>query len=318
MSCDAQAHPNIASDDSHFDMSNLRLPGAQQLPERHASVLRELCAALPTQAQMTYICQYRSSWWPLWREVIGYDFSGNNCKTLEEFASYVFSKGHPCLVALLLVFFAQATYELDTYVGVVERCIVSNDEYAGSDAGLLCLLALGSCYINTRPCRAWIIFRKAISLVQLRDVGHSGTKRSSRLDVIFWQLLIADKQISLLIGAPYMMPRHFYALDSSITAETPLNIAFPRRLAVLTGHVIDCVQGAEEPNLRKVLEVEEQIDTFLATLPPNYLDRTHISQDPDKVNQWVRVARVIGMNQLRAYIHLPLLLKTHGKGRFVQ
>lgn len=264
---------------------------------------------------MNEIFQYRSSWWPLWEATIGHDWSGHNCKTLEEFAGYVFSNGHPCLVALLLVFFAQSTYELDQYLAPVERCIVSNDEYAGSDAGLLCLAALGLCYFNTRPCRAWITIRKAITLLQLRDVGHHN-KRSKRLDAIFWQLLSTDRSISLLIGAPYMMPHHFYRLDDAVHDDTPFDIAVPRRMAVLIGYVVDCIQGIEEPTLHKVLEVEGLVDKFVSSLPPQYLDRDHINRNMNNTDKWVWLSRIIQLNQLKAYLHLPLLLKTHGKGRF--
>lgn len=63
---------------------------------------------------------------------------------------------------LIACLFCSRTYEMDSYVAAFERCIVGNDEYAGSDAGLLCLLALRLCYMNTRPCRAWLTIRKAI------------------------------------------------------------------------------------------------------------------------------------------------------------
>jgi len=113
-----------------------------------------------------------------------------------------------------------------------------------------------------------------------------------------------------------MMPHHFYRLDDAVHDDTPFDIAVPRRMAVLIGYVVDCIQGIEEPTLHKVLEVEGLVDKFVSSLPPQYLDRDHINRNMNNTDKWVWLSRIIQLNQLKAYLHLPLLLKTHGKGRF--
>ncbi|KAJ6146916.1 hypothetical protein N7497_008898 [Penicillium chrysogenum] len=128
---------------------------------------------------------------------------------------------------------------------------------------------LGSrlCLISAlQPRRAWLVYRKANSLLQLMGL-HRSRRRSESLDLFFWQLFSPDRWVSLLIGLPYSVPDHMcYVPIPPIDQSTPITFHH-RHMVLLTGRVIDCLRYTMGYCFSTVVGVDQEIDKITAQLP---------------------------------------------------
>lgn len=160
--------------------------------ESSEHVLHALRSYLPSKADMDEILRFNTSWWPLYRDSLGLVWTG--CDTLQSFASHALMSCEPTVTALLLVCLAISTGNQRTYLPPVEQLILNHDQYAGTEHGLNCLMALGLCYMSSlQPRRAWTVYRRANTLLQLN--GLHLRMRSEKHVNLFWQLFHADRWV---------------------------------------------------------------------------------------------------------------------------
>ena len=285
--------------------------------KRFSDAADDLCASMPSDRDMEDIFANKSSWWKMWRDTSGLIWGNEESDTLQEFATQALTHRNPALLGVLLVSFAISTGDLQRYLPPVERRILNDDELAATEDGLSCLMALSLCYvISLRPRRAWIVNRRANTLLQLNGI-HVTHRKSPRKDSIFWQFFHADRWIALMIGLPYMVPDHFCDLEiSPVGPEMPEEMFLDRRLAIITGRVIDCLQGIGGPSLSAVFEIEQQILDVTSQMPDKYLDIANIRECQDKMEKHTRLYRLIQVCLLRSYTHLPLFLRSANHSRY--
>lgn len=229
--------------------------------------------------------------------------------SLYGFALRALDAGHPALIGSLLVCLAFSVEDYDTYLVPIERNLLYHDNLAGSDYGLQCLMGLGlSLFSGLQARRAWIVFRRANALLQIRGI-HRSHRSSATLTSIFWQLFHADRWLSLIVGLPYSMPDTLCDIEISSIEDIRVTIYHHRRLAILTGRVIDCVQAIGTLDLSKVVGISEQIDAVNSTLPHGYLDIREVTTSQDPVDRYTRVFRIAQVHQLKSYLHIPLFLQ---------
>ena len=258
----------------------------------------------------------RSSWWPLWRTNLDLVWGSAETDTLRSFAALALSGLEPTLLAILLVAFATATGDRRRFLPPVELHVVHNDELAGSEHGLSCLMILGLCYLNhLQPRRAWSVYRRANSLLQLNGI-HLRHKGSPKRESIFWQLFHADRWVSLMIGLPYMVLDHLTDVSIGTVEELSASTYLYRHLAVLTGRVVDCLNEAKGPSLATALQVEEHMHDILTQLPLGYLDIKHIRTCEDQEEKMTRLYRSVHLHQLRAYLHVSFFLRPSRSDRY--
>ena len=172
-----------------------------------------------------------------------------------------------------------------------------------------CLMGLGLCLMSAlQPRRAWMVYRKANTLLQLAGI-HRSHRRSETLDLIFWQLFSADRWVSLLIGLPHSVPDYLcYLSIPPIDQSTPVTFHH-RHMTLLTGRVIDCLQSPTGFSFTAIVSVEEEIDKVTSQLPPNYLDMPDITACPDADERSARLYRLTEVFQLKTFLYLPLFLQ---------
>lgn len=258
---------------------------------------------------MKDIFQHRSDWWSGWRQSLALSWGDEEDATLESFAARAFASGHPSLLANLLICFSIGADDQSKYLPLVERWILYDDELAGCDAGLQCLMGLGLILLSImQPRRAWNVFRRANGLLQLSGI-HRARNRSERTELLFWQLFHADRWASLIVGLPYSVPERLCNLRiPPISASPPATFHY-RHFAVLTGRVIDCLQDVNGWSLSTVIQVQEQMDSITAQLPHGYLDLSQIAVCANSTERYTRLMRVAHVNQLKSLLHLPLFLQ---------
>lgn len=278
------------------------------MPE-HLEVLRMLYQTLPSIDRLEYILQHQGNWWNVWRAAYNLLWGDMSDDSLYDFALRALDAGHPALIGSLLVCLAFSVEDYDTYLVPIERHLLYHDDLAGSDHGLQCLMGLGlGLFSGLQARRAWMVFRRANSLLQIRGI-HRSHQSSTTLTSIFWQLFHADRWLSLIVGLPYSVPDTLCNVKVLSIEDIGIATHHHRRLAILTGRVIDCVQALGTHDLSKVVSISEQIDAVNSTLPHGYLDIQEITACEDPTERYTRVFRITQVHQLRSYLHIPLFLQ---------
>ncbi|KAK9852029.1 hypothetical protein MYU51_009013 [Penicillium brevicompactum] len=280
-----------------------------ELSSKHKEALQGLCASLPAISDLQDILMNQSGWWESWRDAFGLSWGEETDKSLEDFAIRAFRSGDPCLLGSLLVCLALGTGVFETYLSAVERWVLHDDDLAGCQYGLECLMGLGLCYFSAmQHHRAWSVYRRANTLLQLQGI-HRAHRESEKLDGIFWQLFHADRWLSLMIGLPYSVPNGLCDLYIPPAGSGSFTTFHHRHLAILTSQVIDCIQATSAPSLSTISAIDEKIDALATHLPLHYLDITYISNLQDKREKYARIYRLTQVHQLKSYLHLPLFLQ---------
>lgn len=129
---------------------------------------RTLLSALPPSDQLEKSLDACEDWWQVWRlncpGTVGINMGAN------DYAKYAFDKGHPASLASVLLCVG-STGDRDATLrslALVERWVLSDDEYACSLEGLECALISGMLYNDRgQPRRAWLTLRRAYTFAQL-------------------------------------------------------------------------------------------------------------------------------------------------------
>lgn len=84
---------------------------------------------------------------------------------------------------------------MEKCINVVQALITSDDEYASTIGGLECLVLQGVFHINAgNPRRAWLIFRRAISIGQLMGI-HKPESTIPGGRQMWYQVVQADRYL---------------------------------------------------------------------------------------------------------------------------
>ena len=274
-----------------------------------ALVLYEILTAVPPDPDIAEILTARSRWWGTWRQSFGLAWGEEEDRTLTQFATRAVRAKNPSLLGSLLLCFAFSTGDYNRYLTPVESWMLADTFHATNVYDFQFLMGLGLCLMSAlRPRRAWMVYRKANTLLQLAGI-HRSHRRSEALDLIFWQLFSADRWVSLLIGLPHSVPDHLcYLPIPPIDQSTPVTFHH-RHMTLLTGRVIDCLQSPTGFSFTSIVSVEEEIDEVTAQLPPNYLSMSDITACPDADERSARLYRLTEVFQLKTFLYLPLFLQ---------
>ena len=123
-------------------------------------------------------------------------------ESLESFARHATERGTPCelaLVALVLSYYSSPS-EVQRTTHLVDRLVLSDDEFMASLPGLECAIIQGNLLNELgQSKRAWQTWRKAICHAQLMASLHT-TRRTPQEEMVWEGLYVLDRTASLLIG----------------------------------------------------------------------------------------------------------------------
>lgn len=106
-------------------------------------------------------------WWDHWRQKVF-----GTCKpieTLPQYAARVYYSGSPAELGILVAAYGHGTEaNAAHFFSVVNDLIVARHEHAASMQGMECIILLGRCFLDIgQPRRAWVTYRRGLSLAQL-------------------------------------------------------------------------------------------------------------------------------------------------------
>lgn len=170
--------------------------------------------------------------------------------------------------------------------GVVSHTVTSNDELIGSVEGLECLVLLGQQQSNTGQLRkAWLSYRRAMSLAQLMGLDRGNTRAMKSCDptsdprlrptpaAMWYRINACDRYVSLLLGLRAgSQDDDGYSPSHQTSENGPNNSAFEDDLdtpveklekahTVLAGRIIE--RNHSKISLEKSYAVTQAIDADL-------------------------------------------------------
>ena len=312
----SSAHSNCFDDTRRRGSKNSASPAeadrSSQVRRTEAfEVLREL---LPAANEMKF--NPHSLCWLWYREVVTSTWLKSGYTSLHDLTTVALESRDPCMLGLVLLSMAVSTGDTLRFAPLIEKYIINDDELAESEYGLSCLLSISLCYVNAlKPRQAWIILRRASTLLQLNGL-HLNHRKSSTMDSIFWQLLHMDRWVSLMIGLPYALSDHLCNLSSDTSKAASPEGWMYRQLAVVTGRAIDCLQDPKGANLSSAIQIDEQINEIMGQLPAQYLALNRIQTSTSRAEKNLKVCRFIQVCQLKIYAHLPFMLRSNQVKRY--
>lgn len=119
-----------------------------------------------------------------------------------------------------------------------------------------------------------------------------------------------------MIGLPYSLPDHICDLTIPTSPTDDPGDYLYKRLGIITGKVIDCLQSIKGAHLSATIKVEEEMEVARSQLPSGYLDLNDIRMCTNLSEKYTRLYRVVHFHQLRAYVHLPLFFRSEEEPRY--
>ena len=106
-------------------------------------------------------------WWGYWRQKTYGE--AKPTESLLQYAARIYTSEIPTDLGLLVCAFGLSN---DTngsrFLALVDKLVISDDEYAATVTGLECIVLQGKCYLDIgQPRRAWLAYRRGLVLAQL-------------------------------------------------------------------------------------------------------------------------------------------------------
>ncbi|KAK4642758.1 hypothetical protein QC761_400430 [Podospora bellae-mahoneyi] len=136
-------------------------------------------------------------------------------------------------------------------VSKVSQLVTSNDDLVGTAEGLQCLIILGHWHSNAGNIRkAWLIFRKALSLATMVGLSHNGTPALRFADLttneatrpspmaLWYCINAADRSLSLMLGLPAGSSDNTFASEEAMHRDSPRE-RFTKIHTVIAKRILD-------------------------------------------------------------------------------
>jgi hypothetical protein len=273
-----------------------------------------LLAVLPPYEKLLSILNSQGHMWAVFQRKCP---GTREAASIEQFATRVLSHGTPCEVGMLVLLLGACTEGdvLDQCLALVDRWIISDDDYMGTLEGLECALLQGKIYADIGQARrSWLAFRRGLTLAQLMGLHRNHSLSISR-ESIWWSLYGADRLTSLMLGMPYGIPDAHCNLDFM---GQPLHksmhpVAFFAKIAYFAGKVVDRSQGLQEATYASALDLEDELNKYANQMPPGWWDVGPMVafEDSNAAYEWQeKVLGQMAFHQIKAYLHMPFMLKS--------
>jgi hypothetical protein len=259
--------------------------------------------------------QSNTPWWAIMSQKCPGTRRG---ETIEQFTNRVLARGTPCELGSLVIFYgicSEGDEAMEKCLYLVDRHVISDDEYMGTLEGLECCLLQSKVYADVGSARrAWLTFRRAIGFAQLMGL-HRNRAGSPERDSIWWSLYEGDRLMSLMLGMPYAISDNHCNLevngqpldDFSTTKQ------FIAKVAQFAGKVVDRNQAIHESTFSSAMDLDQEMDRFAAKMPADFWacrPFVHAIDTLEAVEWQEKVLTILCYHQTKVYLHMPFMLKS--------
>ncbi|KAH6704250.1 hypothetical protein BKA61DRAFT_493369 [Leptodontidium sp. MPI-SDFR-AT-0119] len=188
--------------------------------------------------------------------------------------------------------------------------------------GLECLVLQGIYHLNAgSPRRAWLIFRRALSIGQLMGLQKRSASAISPNARNMWHLIVrGDRYVALLLGLPAGSCEDKYEADENFqNPAIDKDDLFQRKLSEISLRIIERNQSENTPVYAATQEIDELLETLGKEMPDSWWEiPTHISDERSQrtSKQFDRLMVQIWYFQLQGLVHLPFMLRAATERRY--
>ena len=271
-----------------------------------------LLSILPPHNELFDTLKSNDEWWTMMSQKCPGTRLGQSS---EQFAKRVLARGTPCELGSLVICYGVCADDdvTDRCLHLVDRWIVSDDEYMGTLEGLECSILQAKVYADIGQARrAWLTFRRAIGFAQLMGLHRNRTGSPER-ESIWWSLYQGDKLMGLMLGMPYAisdehcnMEMDGRSIDDVFNGQT-----FLSKVAQFAGKVTDRIQSARESTFSSLMDLDQEMKSYAATkIPPDWKNIPAFSESVDPIEWQGKILTTMCFHQTRVYLHMPFMLKS--------
>ncbi|KAL5329442.1 hypothetical protein ACEPPN_002954 [Leptodophora sp. 'Broadleaf-Isolate-01'] len=207
-------------------------------------------------------------------------------------------------------------------LSTVNALVTSDDELVTSMEGLEGLVLQGIYHLNAgSPRRAWLIFRRALSIGQLMGLQKRSASAVSPNARNMWHLIVrGDRYVALLLGLPAGSCEDKYEADENFqNPDIDKDDLFQRKLSEISLRIIERNQSENTPVYAATQEIDELLETLGKEMPDSWWEiPTHISDERSQgtSKQFDRLMVQIWYFQLQGLVHLPFMLRAATERRY--
>jgi len=279
-----------------------------------------LLSALPSYKELMDTLRANEQWWTL----LGRKCQGTRGgETIEQFTNRVLARGTPCELGSLVICYGICSEGdvIDKCLYLIDRYIISDDEYMGTLEGLECSILQAKVYADIGSARrAWLTFRRAIGFAQLMGL-HRNRAGSPERDSIWWSLYEGDKLISLMLGMPHTISDKHCNLE--VNGQPIDNVhnakTFIAKVAQFAGRVIDRNQAIQESTFSSAMDLDQDLDHYASKMPADFWVIEPFMTSPDSIAsiEWQeKILTILCYHQTKVYLHMPFMLKSTANSGF--
>ncbi|RSM17567.1 hypothetical protein CDV31_003645 [Fusarium ambrosium] len=309
-------------------------------PGNYESISRKLYAALPSQHDADLIIAAGNTAPFLQFLCRPYeDIFRGEMLPASSLSAFPNSKSQPVLIARTLLYLAHGIQNLhpssldstqldlscplatvmQRFMGIACRLVTSNDEMLESLEGLECLILEGVFHINAGNLRrAWLVFRRAISLAQLTGLDRGGDADLTILDPatmaspsFMWHRIVSqDRYLALMLGLPPGTPDDCLgSLEDLTLNECPMG--YLERIHCIIMSRITASRGSksDSPASVDLRSIDLTLEKAARGMPPDWWQPPIKSPgDGEPLEDVLRIMFHITHFSLLIYLRLPHML----------
>ncbi|KAJ5091654.1 hypothetical protein NUU61_006524 [Penicillium alfredii] len=213
---------------------------------------------------------------------------------------------------------------VDRCTAAIDRLVVRDDDLAATLPGIETQMLLSKFHLNEgRMRKAWLVNRRAIEFAHLAGM-HLSTKTPRPSDSLYERRLrtwcslgSSDRSLSLILGLPYGIADAF--ILPQIEQRLSLDLSAPEqymlRIGIITGHMIDRNQNPSEMSLPTTLRLDQELQDAWNAMP-GHLRSSKPEVNEERAHFYERIPLQFMFKLLRAFLHLPFMLKSPSDSRF--
>ena len=201
--------------------------------------------------------------------------------------------------------------------------VTSKAEMHGTVESLICIMLEGVCELNCGNLRrAWVIYRRAMTVAQLIGLHRSPMPPLKRIDpaldaepdFIWFRIVHMDRYLSLLLGLPQGTTDKSMGVMTALRGEPPLG-RFERILAVIASRILERNESAfSASEITTTLSIDSELLKVSRSMPASFWRPANFSNltpgSPDTLLETVRVAAHVYYFGLLIQLHLPYIMRT--------
>lgn len=305
----------------------------------------ELLKFIPPRSDMVRIRDIASHWWSAWihmfpellqrnkESLTGRDDIFDVPKSPGEVAKFIIC--HLMCLEQLPAGFDFSTLEMpidppqytEQCIAAIDRLVIYDEDLSGTLPGLEAMGLLSKWYMNLgRPRKSWLLIRRAIELAQLAGLHISTARDPLPNDTLYdrrlklWTMLgLLDRFLSLILGLPHGIQESQYLpqVERRLKEPNPNMETYCLRLSIVMGRMID--RNQEDPtkmSIAETLKLEQDLENQARAMPPHFWQEQMPDRDMPVDEAIERLMLPFTYNYMRATLHLPFMLQSHGDRRY--